>query len=119
MLAVHYAPRTPLTLIVGVSARERLSEAVRTAVERGKRVGVLALAEDLSELPSAAKLEVVGTWSDPSATAVRLFEAMRSLDAARLDTLYARELADPTSGLGRALADRLRRASRHVLDSRD
>jgi L-threonylcarbamoyladenylate synthase len=119
MLAVHYAPRTPLTLIVGTHARERLIGEVRAAVERGQRVGVVALAEDRSGLTHEAKLEVVGTWSDPSATAARLFEAMRSLDAQRLDVLFARELADPTSGLGRALADRLRRASRRVLDSQD
>jgi L-threonylcarbamoyladenylate synthase len=117
MLSVHYAPRTPLTLIVGAGARGRLITEVTAAVERGDRVGVLALADDASALPNAAKLEVVGTWSDPSATAARLFQAMRSLDAARLDVLYTRELAEPTSGLGRALADRLRRASRRVLDS--
>jgi L-threonylcarbamoyladenylate synthase len=119
MLAVHYAPRTPLTLVVGAAAREWLIGEVRAAVDRGERVGVVALAEDYSELPKAAKLEIVGTWSDPSATAARLFEAMRSLDAAHLDVLFARELADPASGLGRALADRLRRASRRVLDSQD
>jgi L-threonylcarbamoyladenylate synthase len=117
LLAVHYAPRTPLTLIVGAAAREQLINEVRAALEHGQRVGVLALTEDLPELPHEAKLEVVGTWSDPSATAARLFEAIRSLDARRLDVLFARELADPTSGLGRALADRLRRASRRVLDS--
>jgi hypothetical protein len=41
---------------------------------------------------------------------------MRALDNAGLDILFARELANPDEGLGRALADRLRRASRRVLD---
>ena len=43
---------------------------------------------------------------------------MRALDAASLDIIYVRDLADPTLGLGRALADRLRRASRRIIDSR-
>jgi hypothetical protein len=61
----------------------------------------------------------VGTWSDPSSTATHLFDAMRVLDAANLDQLIARELSEPAVGLGRALADRLRRASRRIIDARD
>jgi hypothetical protein len=48
-----------------------------------------------------------------------LFEALRSLDRSGLDVLFARELADPSLGLGRALADRLRRAAHRILDSHD
>ena len=83
-----------------------------------QRVGVLALEEDLPALASGAHLEVVGAWSDPAATAQRLFDAVRALDAANLDLIYARELADPTVGLGRALGDRLRRAARRIIDVR-
>jgi hypothetical protein len=48
-----------------------------------------------------------------------LFEAMRKLDSQGLDILMARELADPSKGLGRALSDRLRRAAQRVLDTHD
>jgi L-threonylcarbamoyladenylate synthase len=119
MLAVHYAPRTPLTLVIGPHARERLIAQVLAALEGGQRVGVLALAEDEPELPSGAHIEVVGSWTAPEATAARLFEAVRRLDAAGLEMLFARDLADPRLGLGRAVADRLRRAARQVIDSRD
>ena len=119
MLPAHYSPRTPLTLIVGPSARERLISEAASAVEHGQRVGVLALEEDVTSLPTAARVEVVGAWSDPTTSATRLFDAVRALDAAHLDVLFARELADPTLGLGRALADRLRRAARRVIGSRD
>jgi threonylcarbamoyl-AMP synthase-like protein len=61
----------------------------------------------------------VGTWTDPACSAARLFDALRALDRSGLDALFARDLADPEAGLGRALADRLRRAARRVLDSRD
>lgn len=119
MLDVHYAPRTPLTLIVGPSARQWLIASAQAALNRGQRPGILALDEDVPSLPSGAHLEVVGSFEEPGRAAVRLFSALRALDAARLDVLFARELAEPTSGLGRALADRLRRASRQVLDARD
>ena len=79
-------------------------------------MGVLAVEEDLHIVPSAARLEVVGAWADAATVATRLFEAMRALDAANLDVLLARDVADPRAGLGRALADRLRRAARTVIE---
>ena len=121
MLAVHYSPRTPLTLITGLPARARahLIDVVSALAATGQRVGVLALEEDAAALTSDARVEVVGAWSRPEQSAARLFEALRALDAANLDVLITRELADPAVGLGRALADRLRRAAQRVLDSRE
>jgi L-threonylcarbamoyladenylate synthase len=119
MLAAHYAPRTPLTLITGARARERLVHEVATALAHGRRVGVLTLEEDASALPEGVPTEVVGTWASPERSAARLYTALRALDQSGLDALFARDLANPNVGLGRALADRLRRAARRVLDSRD
>jgi L-threonylcarbamoyladenylate synthase len=120
LLPVHYSPRTALALIVGPaqSARDRLIREVDVALSERQRVGVLALEDDVAALARGALLEIVGAWSDPAATARRLFDAVRALDAAGLDIIYAREVADPTFGLGRALADRLRRAARRIIDSR-
>ncbi len=121
LMPVHYSPRTALVLITGEqsAARARLRTEVGGALAARQRVGVLLLDEDVDLIPAEAVTEIVGSWSDPSASAARLFEAMRSLDAANLDVLYARDLADVSIGLGRALADRLRRAARHVVDARD
>jgi L-threonylcarbamoyladenylate synthase len=119
MLDVHYSPRTPLILVAGAAARERLVREVATALARGQRVGVLALEEDASVLPPGVHVEVVGAWASPERSAGHLFEALRSLDRAGVDILFARDLADSHVGLGRALADRLRRAARRVLDSQD
>ncbi|SRR6266540_405988 len=117
MLPTHYAPRTPLTLVVGEPgrARARLREAVAHALARGQRVGVLQL-EDDAELAGAA-VEWVGSYADATGSALRLFDALRKLDQRGCDVLFARELAEPTSGLGRALADRLRRAATRVIDT--
>lgn len=116
MLPVHYSPRTPLYLARG---REHLVQAVELGLKMGARVGVLALDEDVSVLPREAVVEVVGSWSNPAKSAARLFDALRTLDTAGLDVLYARELADPSVGLGRALADRLSRASQRLADARE
>jgi len=116
MLDVHYAPRTPLTLVTGPRARQRLLAEVQERVSGGSRVGVIALEEDVPLLPEGVHVQPVGTWSRPELSAARLFDALRQLDRLGLDVLFARELADPTRGLGRALADRLRRASQHIVD---
>jgi L-threonylcarbamoyladenylate synthase len=121
LMPVHYSPRTPLVLIIGEprAAQSRLRTEVEAAVAAGQRVGVVVLEDDIDSMPEAVVMERVGAWSDPAASAKRLFEAVRALDAANLDVLFARDLADVSIGVGRALADRLRRASRHVVDSCD
>jgi L-threonylcarbamoyladenylate synthase len=119
LLASHYAPRTPLTLVVGqrANARERLAAEVRQALANEQRVGVLLLMEDASLIAPEATTAAVGSYEEPRESAVHLFDALRNLDSQGLDILLARELADPGRGLGRALADRLRRAARQVIDS--
>jgi L-threonylcarbamoyladenylate synthase len=122
LLTVHYAPRTPLTLIVGEpgAARALLAAEVSAALAAGLRVGVLMLREDLpplSEPRPDVRVELVGSWDEPESSAARLYEAVRALDDGGLDVLYARDLAEPTRGLGRALADRLRRAAHHIIEA--
>jgi L-threonylcarbamoyladenylate synthase len=117
MLASHYAPRTPLILVQG--SAPRLVSEVEAALQSGQRVGVLALEEDASLLPPSVAREIVGTWDTPERSAARLFDALRTLDALHLDVLFARALADPSHGLGRALADRLRRAAQRVVDAQN
>jgi L-threonylcarbamoyladenylate synthase len=119
MLAVHYSPRTPLMLVTGDSARQRLAHEVIAALARGQRVGVITLTEDIPLWPEAVVAAEVGTWDDPARSAARLYAVLRALDRDNLDIILARDLADPNLSLGRALADRLRRAAHRVLDSRD
>jgi L-threonylcarbamoyladenylate synthase len=118
LMLMHYAPRTPLVLIVGEPgrARTRLEREVRQALARGRRVGVLLLEDDGNLFGTEVTRVQLGSWNDAQASAVRFFDALRELDRAELDVLFSRELADPRSGLGRALADRLRRAASRVVD---
>ena len=89
----HYATTTPLFL---ESLDPRPS---------GRRLGQLAFrAAD----PSFAFTEVLSPSGDLREAAVRLFAAMRRLDAAGVDGIWAE--AVPEHGLGLAIMDRLRRA---------
>ncbi len=116
----HYAPSAPMTLYEGPAERlvERLAADVRTAAARGETVGVLAPEEDLMALApliaaSASAGRVVvqpyGARSDLDRAARELFNAIRSLDAAGVSTIFASSVG--TAGLARAIHDRLTRAS--------
>ena len=118
LLSSHYAPRTPLVLVAGEPgpARARLQAELERASAHA-RIGLLLLDEDVDLVPPGVVVESVGGWRDPEHAARRLFDALRALDSARLERLYARQLADPGSGLGRALADRLHRAATIVVNA--
>ncbi len=119
MLPAHYAPRTDLVLVTGppARARGRLATELREALADGQRVGVLLLDEDRDLIPPGVTQQEVGSYAAPDAVAARLFDALRALDRVGLDMLFTRQLANPSSGIGRALADRLRRAAQRTIDA--
>ncbi len=98
----HYAPRTPLTL---VHRLERLDPASLG----NQRVGVLTLTGERGRGMGFAAAEVLSKRGDLVEAAANLFAALHRLDAAGLDRVVAE--AVPEEGLGRAINDRLRRAS--------
>ncbi|QDT66156.1 L-threonylcarbamoyladenylate synthase [Calycomorphotria hydatis] len=101
MLSRHYAPRTPLLV---------WDESSPFDVE-GKRLGLLTL----SRVPDALRphdfesVEVLSSGSDLLEAAANFFAALRRLDESGGDLILATSF--PDQGLGRALNDRLRRAS--------
>ena len=99
MLKSHYAPRTPLVL-------GDLRELARKY--SGQRAGVLAFRQMLPGLPESRQ-RLLSPKGDLAEAAQRLFAAMHELDAMGLDLILAELL--PEEGLGRAVNDRLRRAS--------
>lgn len=94
MLESHYAPRTPLRLWTGQEAPED--------------AGTSALLSfgDTPD-PRFARQETLP--ASPEAAAPQFFSALRRLDAAGVERIYARPV--PEDGLGRAIMDRLRRAA--------
>jgi len=95
----HYAPRTPIVL----DWDEKHLDAYKD-----KKIGFLAFQEP-ENLPEFESIEVLSKKGDFREAAANLFSAMRRLDALDLDLILAE--AVPEAGLGRAIMDRLRRAT--------
>ena len=109
LLAKHYSPRAPLTLYEGdaKSVAARLAADARAHVARGYSVGIVAADEDPFEGTQVVR---VGSEQDLTGVASRLYSALRELDAAGVDVILARGFP-ALSGIGVAIADRLRRAA--------
>ncbi len=99
MLPKHYAPRTPI--IMDWSKKDLDSY-------RDKKIGLLAFQEPKNFL-KFHQIEVLSKGGDFREAAANLFSAVRRLDALNLDLILAETV--PEVGLGRAIMDRLRRAS--------
>jgi len=96
MLPRHYAPRTPIVL----AATDEIDS------YRNKKAGLLAFREPLRAFEHT---EILSWKGDFREAAANLFAAIRRLDALDLEVIVAE--AVPETGLGRAIMDRLRRAS--------
>ena len=99
MLENHYSPLTPLE----IGDIKRLIN-----IHSDKKIGVLSFSEDYSttlDIPCF----VLSESGDMAEAATRLFSGLRALDALHLHSIIS-ELV-PEVGLGRAINDRLRRAS--------
>jgi len=114
MLASHYAPRTPLRLLSGpierVAAAELEAGGGRVAVllqQGDAAAAAMRLTALLGQRPVVAALSAAG---DRDEAARRLFAVLRELDGAGAAVILAEPCLDE-SGLGFAIADRLRRAA--------
>ena len=96
-LPSHYAPRTPLRLLC-----ENISQPCAA------RVGLLSFRRPV-DIAGMTAVEILSEAGDLREAAANLFAAIRRLDAQRLDLIVAEPV--PETGLGRAIMDRLRRAS--------
>jgi L-threonylcarbamoyladenylate synthase len=99
MLPKHYAPRTPIVLDWNVKNLNRYED---------KNVGLLVLQEPKNNLKFHS-VEVLSANGDLREAAANLFAAIRRLDTMNLDLILAEPI--PEFGLGRAIMDRLRRAT--------
>ena len=99
MLPRHYAPRTPIVL--EWDQKDFNSQ-------KGKKIGLLAFQEPMSST-KFHHVEILSKKGDMREAAANLFAAIRHLDTLNLDLILAEAI--PEIGLGRAIMDRLRRAS--------
>jgi L-threonylcarbamoyladenylate synthase len=99
----HYAPRAKVTLVHG--GDEKFYSFA--AENRGEHVRFLAFEEDKAAL--GGDFIAYGSAGDPAEQARRLFAALRELDEAGAQTVYAR--APSAEGVGLAVYNRLLRAA--------
>lgn len=107
----HYAPRVPLLLAAelppaGLARLRAEGERLQAA---GRRVGALVADEEAALLPPSWEVRSVGSRQRPREVAARLFAAMRDLERLGVDVILALPYAE--EGLGRAIMNRLRKAS--------
>ncbi len=98
-LPSHYAPRAPLFVVDEIAAIE---------VPNDQRYGALLWSSEIAPAGFAESRRLSAT-SDLREAATDLFRHLRELDAAGLDAIVAEAL--PTTGLGAAIMDRLRRGA--------
>jgi L-threonylcarbamoyladenylate synthase len=111
MLSKHYSPKTPLTLYEGPRAVERLAGVVGEAIVRGQEVGVLVPREHAQRFHEfGVRVADIGPADDAAAMASRLYAALRELDRAGVEAIFALGI-EGEGGLTAALRDRLRRAA--------
>jgi L-threonylcarbamoyladenylate synthase len=112
LLDRHYAPNSPLWLVLGPPGAARAWLRARALAESaaGRRVGLLIPNEDIALLTNlGADIEPLGPAAAPAVVAGRLYAALRALDGRRPDLILARDLGD--HGIARAITDRLIRAA--------
>lgn len=93
----HYAPKTPFFLFLD-----------RDTIPRDKNIGLLLFMKR-DEFLAESNQRILSTNGDLHQAANNLFAFMRELDGLGYDAIYAEVV--PEDGLGRAINDRMKRAS--------
>ncbi len=87
----------------------RILELALQYKNKGKKVGIIACKEN-SEKYSGFFVKVIGEAEDLDSCARNLYAQLRTLDELKYDIIISENFED--KGMGRAIMDRLRRASR-------
>ncbi|NLV90954.1 MAG: threonylcarbamoyl-AMP synthase [Firmicutes bacterium] len=113
----HYAPKAPATLIEGEDLEAlaaKVQEVVAELAQSGIRVGVMAsepTCNRVTALPEQERIFAlnVGPRGDTEVIAANIYWALRELDRIGVDHIVIEGV--PLSGMGLAVANRLRKAA--------
>jgi L-threonylcarbamoyladenylate synthase len=109
-LLKHYAPQAELTVFDGPrnTVLDNIRQTTQWHLNQNKHVGLLLTDRDVSQFED---LDVyIATLGDSdTATAARLYAALRELDTQKVDIILAR--APQAEGIGLAVRDRMTRAA--------
>lgn len=110
MKYTHYSPNAEVIIVRGSEDKviDKINELTRLETSKGKKVGVMATDETLSQFIAETVISV-GTSKNPSTIAANLFEVLRQYDDKGIDIVYT--LAFSTSGIGGAIMNRLEKSA--------
>lgn len=109
----HYAPRAPLTVVMGTSAQSGRYLCANAPEDAG-----LILFDELASLFPPQTVRAIGPSGDKSEQARRVFDALRSFDDTGVAEIYAQ--CPDSAGLGLAIENRLKKAAGfRTIDARD
>lgn len=107
----HYAPKAPVTAVVG--SADRTATYIREHAADG--AGVICFAEYAGMFPGRVVVSI-GPAQDPAEQARRIFDALRSFDRTDVPVIYAQ--CPGEGGLGRAVSNRVKKAAGfHMVDA--
>jgi L-threonylcarbamoyladenylate synthase len=110
MLFKHYSPKAEVILVEYTDAMgENLNKTVKRELQKGRKVGVLVAQDFMGYIPEGAFVLNLGPFHDLPAVASRLFTGLIEMDHKGVDVIVAQSF--PQEGLGKAIMDRLKRAS--------
>lgn len=106
----HYAPNAKVTIISGERKKtvEKIKEMVHYNIEKGKRVCILTVEENVKEYKEGTSI-VLGSIENLSTVAKSLFETLRKCDDLGADLIFAEAYEE--KGVGMAIMNRLNKAA--------
>jgi L-threonylcarbamoyladenylate synthase len=111
MLFRHYSPKAEMILIENsLEMGNNLAAAVKKERGKGRKVGALVAQEYLEYIPAGVYRVNLGSFHAMSEVASRLYTGLIEMDRHGVDVIVAQSF--PEEGLGKAIMDRLTRASK-------
>jgi L-threonylcarbamoyladenylate synthase len=111
MLFRHYSPKAEMILIENsLEMGNNLAAAVKKERGKGRKVGALVAQEYMEYIPAGVYRVNLGSFHAMSEVASRLYTGLIEMDRHGVDVIVAQSF--PEEGLGKAIMDRLTRASK-------
>ena len=106
----HYAPKAKVRIVSGKREKtiEKICEMVHNYIENGKKVGIMASAEN-SRYYKEGTVKVLGSSLKLEDVAHNLFESLRSFDDMGMDIIIAEAFEE--KGVGIAIMNRLKKSA--------
>lgn len=115
----HYAPKAQLSIVDGELADvyETIRTLTQQAMSEGKRVGIIATKESISEYPEGI-IKNIGSREKHGDVAKHLYQILREFDETQVDVIFSEPFTH--AGIGSAVNNRLEKAAghHHILASR-